>query len=99
MQSRGLLTFRAVVAGLLGLLFLGAGVLSHGALLPAALRSRPSLHIVTALFGAGWLVQALFLERQRRVGELIGRFAKRSRASPGARYTESCTPSTAKLNN
>lgn len=67
MNSRALLTFRTVVAGVLGIGCLLAASVAHGAFLPAALRSRPDLALVIELFGVGWMVQAAYLVRQRRI--------------------------------
>ena len=66
MNGLGLSRFRTAIAGGLGLLFLLAGVFSHGALLPGGMRSQPGMQVVSALFGVAWLAQAVFLSRQRR---------------------------------
>lgn len=67
MNSRGLLTFRIVVACALGVWCLLAASILGGALLPAALRSRPGFPLAIGLFGVGWMVQAAYLVRHRRV--------------------------------
>lgn len=66
MKSRGLLVFRTVVAGVLGVWFVLAASFS-GVLLPADLRVHPGLPLAMRLFGIGWMVQAAYLLRHRRV--------------------------------